>query len=110
MRSDQRQRGWGGALDPPGLAEARGPRGEELRLQLIREAGKARVVEIVGDRQGLAAAIPGDVLVLAVEIDRVFGVGLEAAGELGRDRREVGPDARQCIEAKIWLGGEFEGR
>ena len=110
MGGDQRQRRGRDALDAPGLAEARGADGEELLLHLVREARQPLVVEVGGQQRQIVAAVAGDVLGLAIEINRVFRVGLEPAHKMSGNLGKLRPDARKNRERELRLRRELEGR
>src|SRR6201999_545834 len=99
----------GRALDSSGLAEIRRPGGDELCLQFVRETGETPVVEVDRDRGRLAAAVAGDVFLLAVEIDGVFGVRFEALRQSRLNAGEFRPDAGEDLKRQMRLGGEFKG-
>ena len=109
MRGEQRQGRGGDPLDPPGLTQARRTHGDELLLDLVGEAREATIVEVGRQHRRIVAAIAGDVLGLAIEINRVFRVRLEARDKMSRNIRELRPDARKNSEAKLGLRGELEG-
>ena len=73
-------------VDPRRLAERRRPGERELLAQLVRQARKRAVVESSGSGDRLVAPVVVDIGGLPVEIDGIFGVGLELFGDARLDR------------------------
>ena len=78
MRREERQRCRRDALNAAGLTQARWTDGDELLLDLVGEARETGIVEVGGQHRRIVAAIAGDVLGLAVEINRVFRVSFKS--------------------------------
>ena len=108
MRGDERQRRRGHALDAAGLSQADGTNGDELLLDLVGQAREARIIEVGRQGRRIVAAIAGDVLGLAIEINRVFRVGFEPANKMSGDIAKLRPDARKNSERKLGLRRELE--
>ena len=83
----------GDALDAAGLSQADGADGNELLLDFVGEAGEAPIVEVKGQSGRIIAAVAGDVLGLAMEINGVFRVGFEPANKISGDIAKLRPDA-----------------
>ena len=96
MRGDERQRRRGDAFDATRLTQADGTNGDELLLDLVGQAREARIIEV--GRQGgrIVAAIAGDVLGLAIKINRVFRVGFEPVNKRSGNIGQV--EARRAQE------------
>ena len=110
MCGDQRQRGRRDALDPPGLAEARGADGEELLLDLVGEARQPLIVEVGRQQRQVVAAVSGDVLGLTIKINRVFRVRLKPAHKRSRYIGKSRPNASKNREGELRLRRKLEGR
>ena len=83
MRGDQSKRRRRHALNAAGLSDIVGPHREEFLAQFVGKAGHAGIIEIGGNGDRFVAAETRDILVLPIEIDRIFSVRLQPP----RDRR-----------------------
>ena len=76
-----------------------------MRLQfvphLVGEAGQRRVVDVLRQSEAFVAAIGFHVGRLPAQVDRIFGVDFELAGDLCVEFGEAGPDSRQVGDADI---------
>src|SRR3984957_2861157 len=108
MRGDERQRRRSDALDAPRLSQADGADGDELLLDFVGEPREATIVEVGRQSGGIVATVAGDVLGLAIEINRVFRVGFEAANKISWDIAKFRPDARKNIEWELGLRRELK--
>ena len=108
MRGDERQRRRGDALDAPRLSQADGADGDEFLFDFVGQTGEATIVEVGRQSGGIVAAVAGDVLGLAIEINRVFRVGFEATNKMSWDIAKFRPDARKNIERELGLRRELK--
>ena len=103
MRGEERQSGRGDPLDAPGLTQARRADREELLLDFVGEPGEAPIVEIGRQDRQIVAAIARDVLGLAIEINRVFRVGLKPRNKMSRNIGKLRPDVRKMSNRELAL-------
>src|SRR5262249_11451358 len=87
----KRQRRRRHTVDPAGLANGAGPQRRELLPNLVGEAGKHCVVELLRQLETFITAIGLDVRQLPVEIDGILGADLELLGDLRIQRGELRP-------------------
>ncbi len=110
MRGDERQGGRRYAFNAPGLTQARRADREELLLDFVGEPGEARVVQVSRKNRRIIAAIAGDVLGLAVEINGVFRVGFKSRYKICGNIGKMRPDARKNSDRELGLRRKLEGR
>ena len=63
------------------MAEGPRPSSRELLADLVGKPGNSGVVDIVRQLEAFVAPKRGDIGGLAIEVDRVLGVGLELRGD-----------------------------
>ena len=76
----------------------------------LERPGEAPIVEIGGQDRQIVAAIAGDVLGLAIEINRVFRVRFEPGNKMSRNIGKFRPDAGKNSDRELGLRRELEGR
>ncbi len=92
----------------PGLSHGARPDHFEPRADFAGEAGQGRVIDRLRDHPCLVAAEGVDILGLAIEIDRIFGIDFHLRGGFGRDVRELGPDRPQAFYGNLGQGQKLE--
>ena len=68
------------------------------------------IVEVGRQDRQIVAAVAGDILGLAIEINRVFGVGFEPAHKVSGNIGKLRPDTGKNSERELGLRRELEGR
>ena len=91
------------------MADGSRPRRGELLPGFVGKPGHGRVVDLLRQFEAFVAPEGGDIRRLALQVDRIFRIGLELGGDRRRQLQELRPDAGDVRDAGLGIGQEVEG-
>ena len=108
MGDDEGQGRRGHALDARRLPQSGGPHERQTRPKLVGQAAHGAIVEFGGDQGVLFPTERGDISLLAIQINGIFGVDFDLFGDRGGYGLKLGPNGGKCVPSDVRIGQQVK--